>query len=123
MEVILEFVRALWANSFAQYIVYTIVAGLVLGVLAAIKDGTFSFVLLGDWMRDKVMFLLLPYLVIVILAEGIDGPFVAIAPLAAATVELSLLGSIYNSLRTLGLGKWLPELSVTREFIESEIPF
>ena len=102
-------VRELCAVPLLQFIVYSILAGLILGVLAALKRGDFSFALLGDWLKDKVLYLLLPYLVVWVLAQGVGGPFSAMAPVAAATVELTLLSSIYNALRDLGLDGWLPE--------------
>lgn len=114
MDVVSEFVKALWADPVVQFIIYTILAGLLLGVLAALKRGDFSLVLLGDWLRDKVLYLLLPYIVVIVLAQGIDGPFSAMATVAAATVELSLLASIYNAIRDLGLEGWLPATRLTR---------
>ena len=56
----MELVRELWADPMVQFIVHTILAGLILGVLAALKRGDFSFALLGDWMRNKELYLLLP---------------------------------------------------------------
>lgn len=109
-----DFLMQAWADLLFQWAVCTVLAGLVLGVLAAIKRGDFTFALLGDWLRDKVLYLLLPYVVVAALASVIDGPFTAMAPLAWVTVELSLLASIYNALRDLGLGGWLPETKVTR---------
>ncbi len=110
----MELVRELWAVPLLQFIVYSILAGLIPGVLAALKRGDFSFALLGDWMRNKELYLLLPYLVVWVLAQGVDGPFSAIPRGAGATVELTLLSSIYNALRDLGLDGWLPESRLTK---------
>ncbi len=56
----MELVRELWVDPLLQFILHAILAGLVLGVLAALKRGDFSFALLGDWLKDKELYLLLP---------------------------------------------------------------
>ena len=84
----------------------------ILGVLAALKIGTFKFVIISDFLRADVLGKLLPYYAIwaaVHLSGDIMlGDFGVIEESTGALAVAAVGASVLNSLRDLGLSK-LPD--------------
>lgn len=87
----------------------------VLGVLAALKAGTFKFVLISDFLRADVLGKLLPYYGVWIalhVGGGNDvqlGDFGLIEETVGALAIAAVGASVLNSLRDLGLAKNAPD--------------
>jgi hypothetical protein len=84
----------------------------LLGVLAALKNGGFRFVLISDFLRADVLGKLVPYYAIwVAVHVGGDvslGEFGVIEEAAGAMALAAIGASVLNSIRDLGLAR-LPE--------------
>ena len=107
MEIV-DILKAIVYSWEFQWVVYVIAANVALGVIGSIIIRDFSFRQVADFLYDKVLKLLVPYGVVKFLAVTVGDPFIGMALVAWAAVELALLASIYNRLREFGLGRWLP---------------
>jgi hypothetical protein len=86
----------------------------ILGVLAALKAGTFKFVLISDFLRADVLGKLVPYYAVwaaVHVTGDIDlGEFGLIEESVGALAIAAVGASVLNSLRDLGLAKNAPDV-------------
>jgi hypothetical protein len=86
----------------------------ILGVLAALKNRVFKFVLLSDFLRADVLGKLVPYYAlwaaVHITGDITIGDFGVIEEVAGATAVAALGASVINSLRDLGLAKAAPDV-------------
>lgn len=95
-----------------------ITVDLVLGVLASLKLGTFRLSYVSDFLRNDVLFKLIPYFVLYsaaivagntgIVIPGVDVGDAAMA--AYAIVMAAWAGSIISSLAQLGIGAGTPKV-------------
>jgi len=89
-----------------------VVLDVLLGVLSALKTGTFRFVLLSDYLRADVLGKLLPYYAlwaaVHVTGDITIGDFGVIEEVAGATAVAAIGASVLNSLRDLGLSS-LPD--------------
>jgi hypothetical protein len=86
----------------------------VLGLAAALKAGTFKFVLISDFLRADVLGKLVPYYAVwaaVHITGDVDlGDFGVIEETTGALAIAAMGASVLNSLRDLGLAKNAPEV-------------
>ena len=79
----------------------------ILGVLAALKAGTFKFVLISDFLRADVLGKLIPYYAVwaaVHVGGDVElGDFGVIEETAGALAIAAIGASVLNSIRDLGL--------------------
>lgn len=110
-----------WLRTFAlddkvHILLILLMLDFILGVTAALRVGTFRLSYVADFMRNDVLFKLLPYFALYaaslvaggvdIVLPGLDFGFVAGA--AFITVTAAFVGSILASLKTLGLLRAAP---------------
>lgn len=86
----------------------------VLGVLAALKAGTFRFVLISDFLRADVLGKLVPYYAVWaalhVTGDVELGEFGVIEETVGALAIAAVGASVLNSLRDLGLAKSAPDV-------------
>ena len=84
----------------------------ILGVLSALKLGTFKFVLIGDFLRADVLGKLVPYYAlwaaVHVTGDISVGDFGVIEETAGALAVAAVGASVLNSIRDLGLSQ-LPD--------------
>lgn len=102
-----------WLQTFAHdnkvhVALILVAADLILGVIAAFKAGNFRFSYLADFLRNDILFKLLPYFAMYVLAlvsggvdiviPGLDFGFLAGAAYATlvAAIGASILNSVYE---------------------------
>jgi len=95
---------------------------LVLGVMAAVKLGTFRFAYIGDVLRTDVLGKVVPWAVLYLLVKatnnvelgwGID--LSTAENIAYGLVIVALAGSVLGSLKDLGIGTGLPPALTGKE--------
>ena len=88
---------------------------ILLGVLAALKLGTFKFVLISDYLRADVLGKLLPYYgiwaAVHIGGDVMIGDFGLIEETVGAGVIIALTASVLNSIKELGLSALPPAVA------------
>jgi hypothetical protein len=109
--VIAELLRTFWNDGKVEILVILIALDFFLGVLAALRAGTFRLSYVADFLRKDVLFKMGSYLVLYagayfagqadIVIDGLDIGVLAGA--AYAVVLAAMVGSILNSLKELGL--------------------
>lgn len=96
-----------------------LVVDFVLGVLAAVRTGTFAFSYVSDFARNDVLGKVLPWFVVYAMdffthgaslfgVAGIDLTWGVVAAAMYGTIQIALLGSIASSLTQLFPGITLP---------------
>jgi len=111
-----------WVSTFAhdgkvQAAIFLVVVDLILGVTAAVKNGTFKFNYLMDFAKQDVLGKLIPYFALYVIAlvagntdiviPGLD--FGVIAGAAYVTLVAAMSASILGSISDLGLTTKLQE--------------
>lgn len=103
---------AAFANdSKLRIVVILIAVDVLVGIIAAIKMGTFTLSYVADFMRNDVLFKLLPWFILysagkLTSKDTIPGiNFATLANGAFGMITLALAGSIMSSLYQLGLAK------------------
>lgn len=110
-----------WLHTFANdtkvhIALILVLADFVLGVIAALKVGNFRFSYVADFLRNDILFKLVPYFALYALALVAGGTSVVIPGLdfgvlagaAYAVLVAAWVGSIVSSVRTLGIASAAP---------------
>jgi hypothetical protein len=115
---IIDLLRQLATDNKLVLIGFLILADLILGVLAALRNGTFSLARIGDFLRADVLGKVLPWAALYLLDKAAHGANVAlgvdtgdIAMVAYGAANLALVGSLTSSIADLGV-KLPDELAV-----------
>jgi hypothetical protein len=124
-----------WLHTFARdtkvhIALILVLADFVLGVIAAFKVGNFRISYVADFLRNDILFKLVPYFVLYALAivagntsvfiPGLD--FGVLAGAAYAVLVAAWIGSIVSSIRTLGLAASAPNTTATVLGAENAAP-
>jgi hypothetical protein len=112
----------IWLHTFLNdtkvHIVFVLlILDFILGVIAAVAKGIFRLSYVSDFLRNDVIFKVIPYFTLYAAALVAGGEAVVpgfdfglISGAAYAILVAAFVGSILSSLRTLGLLKALPDL-------------
>jgi len=112
----IELIRQFANDAAVQAAAVLVALDFLLGVVSALKAGTFRLVFVADVLRADVLGKLVPYYAVWAAVE-VGGDFEipgvdlgAIKAAAALAVWAAVGGSILNSLRDLGLWKTAPDV-------------
>ena len=105
LEYVMEFLEGVWSFDGVKVIVAHVGINLVVAVAAAMKAGTFELGKIGEFLWKKLAPYVMVYFIVKVagLAAGLD----ALAAVAWAAIEATLLGDLVDNLVKLGLK--LPE--------------
>ncbi len=108
---IAELASEFWNDGKVEILVLLVALDFFLGVIAALKLGTFRLSYIADFLRKDVLFKMGTYLILYagalyagqadIVIDGLDMG--VIAGSAYALIVLAMVGSILNSIRELGI--------------------
>ena len=106
-----EFLRVFWNDGKVEILAILVALDFLLGVVAAVKSGTFRLSYISDFVRKDVIFKIGGYLLVYagavyagnadIIIDGLD--LGVIAGSVYVVIVAAMIGSILNSIRELGL--------------------
>jgi hypothetical protein len=106
-----QFFQAFWNDGKVDVLIVLIAVDFLLGVIAALKSRTFRLAYIADFVRKDVVFKIGGYLVLYaasyfagqadVVIDGLDMGVIAGA--AFVVIVAAMVGSIFNSIKELGL--------------------
>ncbi len=97
-----ELLRQLYGHQHVTYLLYLLLANLVLGILASVRSGDFRLARVADWLWNRLVPMAVGYGVAAMLAT-VNADWVMIREIAFAALAGAMTAYILANLRDMGI--------------------